>query len=300
MLLAEFIKTNVAALKELYPEAEAKSIILMLLEARIGTKSYTPIVEPSYEIPSDRLAGLEADVARLVKGEPVQYVIGTMDFCGFKFKVDSSVLIPRPETEFLCKQAIKTGRQVQRMRTAYGKSAEPVRILDLCTGSGNIAWTMALSIPGAKVVGVDISDDALNIAKSQDFADLIKEKEGFAPIFVKADVLDAEQAFDYGEFDLILSNPPYIKSSEKEAMRKNVLEYEPQLALFVPDDDPLLFYLAIALWSNRFLAEGGKGLTEINESLGPDTKEVFKSEGFSQSDIMKDFYDKNRYIIYSK
>ena len=300
MLLAEFIKTNVAALKELYPEAEAKSIILMLLEARIRTKSYTPIVEPSYEIPSDRLAGLEADVARLVKGEPVQYVIGTMDFCGFKFKVDSSVLIPRPETEFLCKQAIKTGRQVQRMRTAYGKSAEPVRILDLCTGSGNIAWTMALSIPGAKVVGVDISDDALNIAKSQDFADLIKEKEGFAPIFVKADVLDAEQAFDYGEFDLILSNPPYIKSSEKEAMRKNVLEYEPQLALFVPDDDPLLFYRAIALWSNRFLAEGGKGLTEINESLGPDTKEVFKSEGFSQSDIMKDFYDKNRYIIYSK
>lgn len=300
MLLAEFIKTNVAALKELYPEAEAKSIILMLLEARIGTKSYTPIVEPSYEIPSDRLSSLEADVARLVKGEPVQYVIGTMDFCGFKFKVDSSVLIPRPETEFLCKQAIKTGRQVQRMRTAYGKSAEPVRILDLCTGSGNIAWTMALSIPGAKVVGVDISDDALNIAKGQDFADLIKEKEGFAPIFVKADVLDAEQAFDYGEFDLILSNPPYIKSSEKETMRKNVLEYEPQLALFVPDDDPLLFYRAIALWSKRFLAEGGKGLTEINESLGPDTKEVFKSEGFSQSDIMKDFYDKNRYIIYSK
>ena len=114
------------------------------------------------------------------------------------------------------------------------------------------------------------------------------------------DVLDTEQPFDYGEFDLILSNPPYIMESEKSVLRPNVLEYEPASALFVPDDDPLKFYRAIAAWSKRLLAPEGKCLTEINEMLGAQTELLFRKEGFSTTEVIKDFYDKNRFIFYQK
>jgi len=300
MLLTEFLKEGISVLERLYPTSEARSIVLMLCEAKIGTKSYTHIVEPEYKISKDQLVSLEGDMERLAKGEPIQYVIGKAEFCGFTFNVNRSVLIPRPETELLCREAIKIGSRIQRMRVAYGKAAEPVRVLDLCTGSGNIAWTLALSIPGAKVVGVDISDEALEVACSQDFADVIDGKDLFAPQFVKADVLESSQDFDYGRFDLILSNPPYIMNSEKHQLRQNVLDYEPGIALFVDDDRPLAFYKAIGAWSKRFLTEEGKGLTEINEVLGKETLDLFKEEGFASAELMQDFYDKDRFIIYSK
>ena len=214
MLLTEFISNGTAALESLYPTKEARTIVLMLCEHLIGTKSYTHIVEPAYEIPKGKIKALETDMARLEKGEPIQYVIGTSEFCGLTFKVTPDVLIPRPETELLVREAIKIGSRIYRMRIPYGKSAEPVRILDLCTGSGCIAWKVALSVPTAKVVAVDISEEALKVARSQDFSAQLKETGALAPQFVKMDVLDTEQPFDYGEFDLILSNPPYIMESE--------------------------------------------------------------------------------------
>lgn len=300
MLLTEFLKNGIAALESLYPTAEARTIVLMLCEAKIGTKNYTHIVEPNFEISSDQLSKLQKDLERLVKGEPIQYVIGKAEFCGLTFNVDRSVLIPRPETELLCREAIKTGSRIQRMRVAYGKTAVPVRILDLCTGSGNIAWTLALSVPGAKVVAVDVSDDALQVASNQPFTELLEEKDAIAPEFLKADILDTDQEFNHGKFDLILSNPPYIMNSEKPVIRQNVLDYEPELALFVPDSDPLKFYKAIAKWSDKYLAEEGKGLTEINEVLGQATLELFKTSGYGLSEIIKDFYDKNRFILFFK
>jgi release factor glutamine methyltransferase len=300
MLLTEFLKEGISSLEGLYPSDEARSIILMLCQARIGTKSYTHIVEPDYVINDNSLPDLKADLARLMKNEPIQYVIGKAEFCGYTFNVNDSVLIPRPETEILCKEAVKIGSRIQRMRAAYGKTAESVRILDICTGSGNIAWTMALSIPGSKVIGVDISEKALAVAKSQNFNDIIKEKGASAPQFIRADILDEDFKFDYGSFDLILSNPPYILNAEKPLIRPNVLEYEPEIALFVPDDDPLVFYKAIARWSSRYLSSEGRGLTEINETLAPECQEIFKSEGFSSIDVMKDIYDKNRFILYMK
>lgn len=300
MLLTEFLKNGIAALESLYPTAEARTIVLMLCEAKIGTKNYTHIVEPNFEISSDQLSKLQKDLERLVKGEPIQYVIGKAEFCGLTFNVDRSVLIPRPETELLCREAIKIGSRIQRMRVAYGKTAVPVRILDLCTGSGNIAWTLALSVPGAKVVAVDVSDDALQVASNQPFTELLEEKDAIAPEFLKADILDTDQEFNHGKFDLILSNPPYIMNSEKPVIRQNVLGYEPELALFVPDSDPLKFYKAIAKWSDKYLAEEGKGLTEINEVLGQATLELFKTSGYGLSEIIKDFYDKNRFILFFK
>lgn len=300
MLLAEFVKAGTKALESLYPQKEARSIVLMLCEEVLGTENYTHIVEPEFKIDDKKLPELEAAMERLKKMEPVQYVLGHTEFYGRTFKVDPAVLIPRPETELLCRDAIKLGMRVYRMRSPYGKNAEPVRILDLCTGSGCIAWTMALSIPGSRVAAVDISDEALEVAAGQDFASELKSKETFKPEFIKADVLDSEQEIELGPFDMVLSNPPYIMESEKEDMRRNVLEYEPESALFVPDDDPLLFYRAIARWSQRFMSPDGVGLSEVNESLARQTETVFKAAGYAHTEIVRDLSDKNRYIIYHK
>ncbi len=300
MLLAEFVKAGTKALESLYPQKEARSIVLMLCEEVLGTENYTHIVEPEFKIDDKKLPELEAAMERLKKMEPVQYVLGHTEFYGRTFKVDPAVLIPRPETELLCRDAIKLGMRVFRMRSPYGKNAEPVRILDLCTGSGCIAWTMALSIPGSRVTAVDISDAALEVAAGQDFASELKSKETFKPEFIKADVLDSEQEIELGPFDMVLSNPPYIMESEKEDMRRNVLEYEPESALFVPDDDPLLFYRAIARWSQRFMSSDGVGLSEVNESLARQTETVFKAAGYAHTEIVRDLSDKNRYIIYHK
>lgn len=300
MLLAEFVKAGTKALESLYPQKEARSIVLMLCEEVLGTERYTHIVEPEFKIDDKKLPELEAAMERLKKMEPVQYVLGHTEFYGRTFKVDPAVLIPRPETELLCRDAIKLGMRVYRMRSPYGKNAEPVRILDLCTGSGCIAWTMALSIPGSRVTAVDISDAALEVAAGQDFTSELKSKETFRPEFIKADVLDSEQEIELGPFDMVLSNPPYIMESEKEDMRRNVLEYEPESALFVPDDDPLLFYRAIARWSQRFMSPDGVGLSEVNESLARQTETVFKAAGYAHTEIVRDLSDKNRYIIYHK
>lgn len=300
MLLAEFVKAGTKALESLYPQKEARSIVLMLCEEVLGTENYTHIVEPEFKIDDKKLPELEAAMERLKKMEPVQYVLGHTEFYGRTFQVDPAVLIPRPETELLCRDAIKLGMRVYRMRSPYGKNAEPVRILDLCTGSGCIAWTMALSIPGSRVTAVDISDAALEVAAGQDFASELKSKETFRPEFIKADVLDSEQEIELGPFDMVLSNPPYIMESEKEDMRRNVLEYEPESALFVPDDDPLLFYRAIARWSQRFMSPDGVGLSEVNESLARQTETVFKAAGYAHTEIVRDLSDKNRYIIYHK
>ena len=300
MLLSAFIKESTSSLEALYPSQEARSIVLMLCEAQLGTPGYLHIVEPGFEIPEARLSVLQEAMERLGKGEPVQYVIGYTEFYGRRFKVGPSVLIPRQETELLVKEAIELASRIQRMRIPYGRKAESVRILDLCTGSGCIAWSLALSVPGCRVVAVDKSKEALELASGQSFRDELKSSGALAPVFVEVDVLDTEQDFKYGEFDLILSNPPYVRESEKSEMRSNVLDYEPSMALFVPDDDPLVFYRAIARWSERFLAENGKGLTEINESLGEDTEAVFRGTGFAKTDIIKDLNDKNRIIFYSR
>lgn len=300
MLLAEFVKTGTKSLEPLYPQKEARSIVLMLCEDILGTESYTHIVEPEFKIDDRKLPELDAAMKRLVAMEPVQYVLGHAEFSGRTFHVSPAVLIPRPETELLCRDAIKLGTRVFRMRIPYGKNAEPVRVLDLCTGSGCIAWTMALAIPGCRAVGVDLSEDALKVAAGQDFTAEIKETGASAPEFVKADVLDSEQKFAYGPFDMVLSNPPYIMESEKKDMRRNVLDYEPDMALFVPDDDPLMFYRAVARWSQRFLTPDGVGLAEVNESLARQTETVFRAAGYAHTEIVRDFSDKNRYIIYHR
>ena len=294
MLLADFIREGTRSLGSLYPEREAHSIVLMLCEALLGTRSYTHIVEPGTEVEPGAVPALEAALERLLAGEPVQYVTGFAEFCGFRFRVTPDVLIPRPETEQLVREAVAEISRLRGMRSAS------VRVLDLCTGSGCIAWSVALLAPGTEVVGVDVSDAALSVARGQDFSDELKSTGAVAPLFDKADILDTEQDFPYGVFDLVLSNPPYIMESEKTLMRGNVLDFEPALALFVPDGDPLLFYRAVAEWSRRFLAPDGKGISEINERIGDPTAEVFRAAGYPHTVVIDDIFDRNRFVKYSK
>lgn len=300
MLLNAFIDQGIKALEPLYPTPEARQMILMLCEETLGIKNYTHIVNPDYEISKANSEMLLAKLEDLSRGMPLQYALGYADFCGLRFRVTPAVLIPRPETELLVRDALQHASRIKRMREAYGKGAEPVRVLDLCTGSGCIAWSVALNLPGAVVVGTDISEDALEVARTQDFAAELKSRQAAAPTFVRSDVLDTEQEFPYGPFDIILSNPPYILPSEKVQMRVNVLGYEPEGALFVPQEDPMLYYRAIAKWSERFLNPEGKALTEINAQLADETKEVFRSAGFSGTEVLKDYFYKNRFVLYYK
>jgi len=285
VLLADFIRNGTACLEALYPSPEARGLVLMLCEERLGVRSYTHIIEPRTEIPADREAELQQDLQRLRQGEPVQYVLGVTEFCGHRFAVGPGVLIPRPETELLVAEGVRSLREMALPQAP--------QVLDLCTGSGCIAWSVALEIRDARVVGVDISDTALGYARGQ-FPSVPEP-----PRFLQADVLDTEQDFPFGPFDLILGNPPYVRESERAQMRRNVLGYEPALALFVPDGDPLRFYRAIARWAQRFLRPGGVGLVEINESLGPETAGIFEAAGFKNVRIQRDFFEKYRFIRFS-
>lgn len=285
MLLAEFIRESVPALEKLYPSPEARGLVLMLCEERLGVRSYTHIVEPLFEIPEAALSGLKADMSRLAAGEPIQYVLGYTEFCGRKFKVGPSVLIPRPETGQLVDESLK-------LLAAMGR---PAKVLDLCTGSGCIAWSVALGAPGVSVTATDISEPALALARSQ-FEDVPSGAN--APEFVCSDLLGGCREI-CGRFDLLLSNPPYVMEKEKAAMRCNVLDHEPGIALFVPDDDPLLFYQALASVSLRLLDSSGTGVVEINEALGPETAAVFEAAGYRKTEILRDIFGKDRFVRFS-
>lgn len=285
MLLAEFIRESVPALEKLYPSPEARGLVLMLCEEKLRVRSYTHIVEPLFEIPEPELPGLKADMSRLAAGEPIQYVLGYTEFCGRKFKVGPSVLIPRPETGQLVDEALK-------LLAATGR---PAKVLDLCTGSGCIAWSVALGAPGVSVTAADISEPALALARSQ-FEDVPSGLN--VPEFVCSDLLGGCREIS-GRFDLLLSNPPYVMEKEKAAMRRNVLDYEPGIALFVPDDDPLLFYRALASVSLRLLDSSGTGVVEINEALGPETAAVFEAAGYRKTEILRDIFGKDRFVRFS-
>lgn len=300
MLLAEFIKEGSRALESLYSAKEAHNIVLMLCESLLGTRSYTHIVEPEYQIPASRQGDLDGALSRLCSAEPIQHVLGEAEFCGRRFKVTPDVLIPRPETEVLVREAVAVASRLQRMRLSYGSNAAPVRILDLCTGSGCIAWSVALSVPGVRVVAVDVSEAALKVAAGQPFAREAKDLGASAPQFVQADVLDAGQPFDLGQFDLILSNPPYILPSEREQMHPNVLDHEPGLALFVPEEDPMVFCRAIALWAQRSMTPEGRAIVELNDALAEDSRAVFEAAGFRHTAFLHDFFDRNRFVVFSK
>jgi release factor glutamine methyltransferase len=292
MLLKDLIRKGIETVSVCYSEREAKEIVSAYMEDVFCIKRYQSSLTPDMEMSEGQACQAGRDFARIAAGEPLQYVTGKAFFYSREFRVTPDVLIPRQETEMLCHTVLSTSRRNQN-------------ILDLCTGSGCIAWTLALEMPGSKVTAVDISDGALSVASSQDFIEEMDRTHAFKPCFIKADVLKgpavcANFFSDYAtlspKFDIIVSNPPYVMDSEKPLMRTNVLDHEPHLALFVPDDDALKFYVAVAQWAAKLLAEDGIGVVEINEALGEQTAQVFMEYGFSAVDIIQDLHGKDRFV----
>lgn len=329
MLLKELIDCGISIVGTLYPEREAREMVFVLLEHQIGTKRHTHIVEPGYEVKDEDASAAMAAFGRIASGEPLQYVTGVADFYGRQFRVTSDVLIPRPETEILCRELISkassdaaTGPGICESKYGKGERSpmppgglspqvtggwkyvqdpESVRILDLCTGSGCIAWTLALEISGSEVTAVDISDGALAVASSQDFSEEIARTGAVSPVFMKADVLAGPSVSGLsGRYDILVSNPPYVMDKEKTLMRPNVLDHEPHLALFVSDDDPLVFYRAIAGWALAVLKQDGYGIVEINEALGLQTADLFCDAGLRDVRIIKDLSDRDRFVSFRR
>lgn len=291
MLLTELIKTGTQTVSRTYPEREAREMVFAFLEFQAGVRRHTHIIEPLYEVSDEDAASSIKAFERMSSGEPLQYVMGMADFYGRKFRVTPDVLIPRPETELLCREVVE--------RQSHTGLSSP-SILDLCTGSGCIAWTLALEIPGAEVTAVDISEGALSVASAQIFSEELIKKKAREPLFKKADVLNLSGLLSADEeYDIIVSNPPYVMNKEKGQMRSNVLDHEPHLALFVSDEDPLIFYRSIAQLSERMLKKGGYGIVEINEALGQQTADLFMAYGLGQVRIIKDLSEKDRFVSFS-
>ena len=252
---------------------EVHSIIYLLLEDKFGLRK-TDIMT-GREIESVKLDSFAEILNRINRKEPIQYILGKAEFYERQFVVDNSVLIPRPETELLIKSVIDD-------------HVPAPTILDIGTGTGCIAITLALEIPTSEVYGIDISEEALSIARQN--AQNLKAKIHFS----KSDIL-SDKVLNQ-KFDVIVSNPPYITEAEKRAMKSNVLDFEPHLALFVTDADPLIFYRAIAKRWRSLLKPGGKVHVEINERFGSNVSELFRSEGYAYVQIIKDLDQKDRIV----
>lgn len=295
MTRKEFVTKAVEILSEHYSPGESKALAVRILTHFLGLSDYEYSVDPGVTVPRSGLKPLEKALEELAIYRPVQYVIGKESFAGHEFNVCEDVLIPRPETEQLCRIAEKMIR---------AKGNPTTRILDACTGSGCIAYTLAALFPKAEILGCDISDRALEIAQGQQV--YINGQKTIPlpqkPIFFKADILEEPSAAGIylEDMDFIFSNPPYVMESEKDTMDENVLGFEPHLALFVPDNDPLRFYRALGKWAMELLVSSGEALFEINEFLAKETAELFESMGFSDVEIIEDFRDKKRFVHFTK
>ncbi len=281
MTRQEFVRSAAASLSALYPAEEAGAIARRLLLDTLGISLERYMSDLSAPLSLEDEALLAERLGQLQDGRPIQYVLGFTEFCGHRFKVGEGVLIPRPETEELVNLIVSD------CECLSVEEDEDFNILDIGTGSGCIAWSLAAALPGAQVYGCDVSDEALRFACRQK----VRTDSG-RPVFFHGDVLGVPPG-GLPRFDVIVSNPPYVRESEKAEMRRNVLDYEPSGAIFVADEDPLLFYRAIRIWTDSLLRPGGTLYLEINDALAPSTAEVFAGR---ECDVIKDVFGRDRFL----
>ncbi|MGM9686719.1 MAG: peptide chain release factor N(5)-glutamine methyltransferase [Bacteroidaceae bacterium] len=261
-------------------EGEAKAVTMLLFEKLFGLSQTDVLMGKAEGLEAADVQRLNQCVDRICSGEPVQYVLGKADFMGMELKVSPAVLIPRPETEELVNEVLNAA--------ADGKS---LRILDIGTGSGCIALAIKKLLPKAEVTAWDISTEALRVARNN------AEQLGLDICFEQRDILSTNLSVMSEVFDLIVSNPPYICRQESELMERRVTDFEPHAALFVPDDDPLLFYRAITRFASVALRAGGQLFFEINRRFGGQVCELMRREGFEGVTLKTDQFDNPR-IVY--
>lgn len=283
----DFLQSLKARLRQTYSQHEADAILFWMIEETVGLSRTEVITNRLCNIDSQLSAQLLERVGRVADGEPVQYVLGFTDFCGLRIAVAPGVLIPRPETEELVSLSFSLLPRTDDKRH--------VRIIDLCTGSGCIALAMKHHVPNASVEGWDLSDTALDVARNN------ANRLNLDVRFEKADITSPPApTLPPDTFTLLVSNPPYVCESERADMERNVLEHEPDMALFVPDDDPLRFYRAIALWGQRLLCQGGWLAVEINRRFGRDVAELLIQNGYTDVRVHQDFAHNDRFVTARK
>ena len=288
-------------------EGEAKAVALMLLEKVAGLPTAKALIADGNDLLCRRQTLLEL-AARVAQGEPVQYVLGEADFCGLTLKVKPGVLIPRPETEELVAWVVENVKANSNL-LPLTSNLSPFKLLDIGTGSGCIAVALAKKLKEAEVEAWDVSDDALEIAREN------AKRNGVQVKTSKVDVLDINANSNYQlstvnfqlstltshlspltSYNIIVSNPPYICEEEKAEMERNVLEHEPRLALFVPDDDPLLFYRRIAELGLSLLKEKGLLFFEINRRFGEEVVKMLQGKGYREVELRQDMFGNDRMV----
>ena len=276
MKLKEAIEQLREGLAGVADPQEVQAMIRVICEDVFNYDPVDVALRQESELPDFAPQRVAEIIARLQRHEPLQYILGTARFHGHRFKVTPAVLIPRPETEQLVDLIIEEN------------PGSDLRVLDMGTGSGCIAISLARALKFARVDALDVSRDALAVARDNAASLKVKVR------FFESDILAPQPAATY---DIIVSNPPYITWSERELMERNVKDYEPAQALFVPDNDPLLFYKAIASYANRSLEKGGRLYLEINQRFGTEVKRLLEDCGFDEVRIIVDSFGKDRFAV---
>ncbi|HEX8506283.1 MAG TPA: peptide chain release factor N(5)-glutamine methyltransferase [Hymenobacter sp.] len=280
MNVREFTTTLAASLQAVYPKREAEAVATLVVEHLLDMDALQRMMAAQGLVPPEAQEALVPLQERLLAHEPVQYVLGTAYFEGMALAVTPATLIPRPETEELVRVV------TQELRGRAG-----LRVLDVGTGSGCLALALARALPGAQVLAVDISEEALAVAR--------RNAARYAPsvAFEQVDILLSVPAdVAPGTLEVLVSNPPYVRESERPLMRDNVLAWEPATALFVPDADPLLFYRRLCVVGQELLAAGGGLYLEINEALGDETAALLQEHGFADVQVLPDMFGKARIV----
>jgi release factor glutamine methyltransferase len=272
-----------AELLEIYPDTEVQSFFAIVIDEHLGLQRIDLITRPDFEIPRDTLSELNKVVDRLKLEEPIQHILGKTEFYGLPFYVNEHVLIPRPETEELIEWILNEVSKFESFKVSTS-----FKILDIGTGSACIPIVLKKQLPSAEISAIDISEAALEVAQKNAKLNEVDIN------LIQRDILNTTHLDE--KYDIIVSNPPYVRELEKAEMQNNVLNYEPELALFVEDHDPLTFYRKIAQLAKEHLKENGVLFFEINQYLGSETVELLQSLGFNNVELRKDLFGKDRMI----
>ena len=282
MILKEFRTFCTEVLSEIYPQTEIDSFFFLIMEEKLKLQRIDTVLKPNFQISDAIFKELETIVNQLKKEKPIQYILGKTEFYGMSLKVDENTLIPRPETEELVDWVLNEASHLENHKT------KNLSILDIGTGTGCIPISLAKNLPQANISAIDISENALKIAKQNAILNEVEIN------FSEIDILKTTTLWQ--KFDIIVSNPPYVRELEKVEIQNNVLHNEPHLALFVSDENPLIFYDKIADVAKQHLTKNGLLFFEINQYLGQETLKLLAEKGFTNIKLRKDLFGNERMV----